>query len=53
MARFSKFKFQFAIKLNFNGFVIWFYQKVGKSQNKDGMAEEISCENDKVLSKIG
>ena len=29
------------------------FQKVGKSQNKAAVAEEISCQNEIVLSKIG
>ena len=59
MAQFSKFNFLFALKLNFNGGLIskrnikiCLFPKVGKSQNKVVVAEEIGCRNDKVLSTI-
>ena len=32
---------------------VWLFQKVGKNQNKFGVAKEISCRNDFVMSKIG
>ena len=32
---------------------MWLFQKVGKSQDKIGVAERIGCLNDIVLSKIG
>ena len=31
---------------------IWLFQKVGKSQNKVGVAKEIGCGNDKALNKF-
>ena len=32
---------------------ILFFQKVGKSQDKVGVAKEIGCGNDIILRKIG
>ena len=60
MAPFSKLKLLFVLKLKF--YVGQFYReitkysyfkKMEKSQNKDGVAEEIGCGSDIVLSKIG
>ena len=59
MSWFSKFKYLFALKLNFNGGQFYKemskfgYFKKWKSQNIVGLTEEIGWESDKVLSKIG
>ena len=55
MARFSNIKLLFEKKImgvNFKKkYKTFFFQKVGKSQNKVAVAEEISCKNDIVFEQ--
>ena len=60
MAQFSKLKLIFAIKQKILGgqfykeiSKIGYFKKVGKSQNKVAVADEIGCRIDTILCKIG